>query len=360
MYYVFCNEIIGDSMARPGITFLDVKDAIAELQGKERNITVDHIREILGTGSRSTINNHLKTWRSQASDAGLNDPTLPSELISLIKGLWENMRNKANDTITQHQTQCDEKMEAIEVKFENTKQALANLEKRNQETSALLQQKTDQADQLQTKLNLEQQETHKLSERIASLETRRQDTVNENKKLHEHIKHLQTNLEHYQATIQKQQQEQSLQLEKLRNESQAKETELVNQVTSLNKTNAVLETSKQQYQQQISHLQKTISSVETEYKACQKQRDQFEVNLTFLQEENNKLSTQLDNALTSLEDEKNQHENVRVKLMAKTELLHEKQLTLVQIGEKLENAEAKIMELANKNNLLEKNDKAKQ
>jgi len=43
-------------------------------------------------------------------------------------------------------------------------------------------------------------------ERIASLETRRQDTVDENKKLHEHIKHLQTNLEYYQATIQEQQQ----------------------------------------------------------------------------------------------------------------------------------------------------------
>lgn len=346
-------------MARPGITYLDVKDAIAELQGKEKNITVDHIREILGTGSRSTINNHLKAWRSQTGDAGLNDSSLPSEFISLMKGLWENMRSKANDTIAQHQTQCDEKMEAVEIKFENIKQALATSEKQQQEATTLLQQKTEQADQLQSKLNLEQQETHKLSERIASLETRRQDTVDENKKLHEHIKHLQTNLEHYQATIQKQQQEQSLQLEKLRDESQAKEAELVDQVTSLNKTNAVLETSNQQYQQQISHLQKTVSSIETEHKACQKQRDQLEVKLTFLQEENNKLSTQLNNALTSLEAEKNQHEETKEKLMAKTELLHEKQLALVKTWEKLENAEAKIMELAHQNNLLVKNDKAK-
>jgi len=81
-------------MARPGITFLDVKDAIAELQGQEKNITVDHIREVLGTGSRSTINNHLKTWRSQISDAGLNDPTLPSELISLIKAQCERACDK--------------------------------------------------------------------------------------------------------------------------------------------------------------------------------------------------------------------------------------------------------------------------
>ena len=38
--------------------------------------------------------------------------------------------------------------------------------------------------------------------------------------------------------------------------------------------------------------------------------------------------------------------------MAKTELLNEKQLNLVKKTEKLENAEAKMMELVHKNHLL--------
>ena len=130
-------------MARPGITFLDVKDAIAELQGQEKNVTVDNVREILGTGSRSTINNHLKTWRSQASDAGLSDTTLPSEFVSLMKGLWENLRSKATDTIAQHQITCDEKIENVAVKLENLQQALTTAEKQTENTSTLLQQKTE-------------------------------------------------------------------------------------------------------------------------------------------------------------------------------------------------------------------------
>jgi hypothetical protein len=40
----------GEAMSRIGITFEEVKKAIAELQGKQKNPTVDAIREILGTG----------------------------------------------------------------------------------------------------------------------------------------------------------------------------------------------------------------------------------------------------------------------------------------------------------------------
>ena len=265
-------------MARPGITFLDVKDAIAVLQGQEKTITVDHIREILGTGSRSTINNHLKTWRSQVSDVRLHDATLPAELISLIKGLWETMRDKANESITQHQTQCDEKIKDVEVTLKNQQNELTHSNQQLQETSTLLQHKTAHAEQLQTKLTLERQEIHKLNERIASLKTRRQDTVDENKKLHEHIKHLQNNLEHYQTTIQEQQHSQRLQQEKQQQDNKATIQSLQQHNAQLQLDHTALSTEHQLLQEQQRRLQQSYDELANTLKTTEKSLAQLQAN----------------------------------------------------------------------------------
>ena len=52
-------------MARIGITYHDVTRAIATLQTLQKNPTVDHIREILGTGSKSTIARFLREWKAK-------------------------------------------------------------------------------------------------------------------------------------------------------------------------------------------------------------------------------------------------------------------------------------------------------
>ena len=52
-------------MGRNGITLLDVSNAIATIQGKQKNPTVDTIREELGTGSRSTIAKYFQEWKTK-------------------------------------------------------------------------------------------------------------------------------------------------------------------------------------------------------------------------------------------------------------------------------------------------------
>ncbi len=74
-------------MSRPGVTYQDIVNAIAELKGQGKNITIENIRAFLGTGSIGTINKYLRQWRDIQSASKEN---LPEELVSLMQKLWES------------------------------------------------------------------------------------------------------------------------------------------------------------------------------------------------------------------------------------------------------------------------------
>ena len=75
----------GAPMSRPGITYAEVSEAAAQLLGQGRNPTIEQIRLILGTGSSTTIANHLKIWRDNQSETSLLSAkeNLPDELVSI-------------------------------------------------------------------------------------------------------------------------------------------------------------------------------------------------------------------------------------------------------------------------------------
>lgn len=70
-------------MSRTGITYQEVANAAIQLQGQNENPTVDRVREILETGSKSTIARYLKEWKSQSRQ--INGSDVPGELISIVK-----------------------------------------------------------------------------------------------------------------------------------------------------------------------------------------------------------------------------------------------------------------------------------
>lgn len=79
-------------MSRTGIPFEEVKKPIAELQGRQKTPTVDSIREILGTGSKSTIARFLREWRTQHGLGSNSDGRLPSDLLvsSMVCGMLQS------------------------------------------------------------------------------------------------------------------------------------------------------------------------------------------------------------------------------------------------------------------------------
>ncbi|MBN9286866.1 MAG: hypothetical protein BGO43_05070 [Gammaproteobacteria bacterium 39-13] len=219
-------------MGRIGVAYQDVDQAIEILLSKQKNLTVDNIREVLGTGSKSTIARHLKTWRENHSQ-NENESSLPLELLQSVKMLWERLQDQAEGSINQYQQEADNQIANMRTQLNE-----ALLE--NNEFKLLIQQlesnylaKMEESQQLAKMLNSEQNEKNKLIERMASFELRYQENKHELDRLHSLFKHAQDNLEHYQVATSQLRQEQTLLLEKQRNEYEQKNNELNNAITRI-------------------------------------------------------------------------------------------------------------------------------
>lgn len=86
-------------MSRPGITFQDVANAAQLLTSQGRNPTIENVRSITGTGSSTTIAQHLKAWKTKQDHTRdlCDKEKLPEEIILTVKGLWERVVDQAED-----------------------------------------------------------------------------------------------------------------------------------------------------------------------------------------------------------------------------------------------------------------------
>ena len=77
-------------MARIGVSYETIKHTAVKLLSQGTAPSVQKIREALGTGSNTTIAEHLKTWREEYASKEIHHlpANMPKELISAIEVLW--------------------------------------------------------------------------------------------------------------------------------------------------------------------------------------------------------------------------------------------------------------------------------
>lgn len=246
-------------MGRIGISYQDVAKAIPKLQGQQKNPTVDNIREILGTGSKSTIARFLREWKSQHGLQNDHDGSLPSDLLGMVKGLWDRLQEKANNQATEYQQEADTKITLMQQQLNQHKQLQTDWQLKIHGLEEQLHQQIEDNKQLKIALTSEQQEKIKVVERAAALGARCHESQAENDRLHKLLKHVQENLEHYQAATQQLRQEQSLLIEKQRSEYEQR-------LLQLQKQTEVITIEKFLYQTQYTQLNKAYEALETEHK----------------------------------------------------------------------------------------------
>ncbi|NWN83580.1 MAG: DNA-binding protein [Halomonas sp.] len=167
-------------MARTGVTYEDVQRAIDELLTGGDAPSVQRIREVLGTGSFTTISDHLRTWRQQREENRDVPPPrgMPAALQELAEGLWRQAQESANETLRHYREEADRRVdEAQESVAEARRQAedarqreaalaehLAGTEQRLEALSAQLATSQAQVEALQATEN-------RLATRLAEAES---------------------------------------------------------------------------------------------------------------------------------------------------------------------------------------------
>jgi len=146
-------------MSRPGISYDSVKAAALELLEKGLHPSIQRVREVLGTGSNSTISEHLKRWQQEFSPApkAILPPTVPEAVIGALEQFWRVAAEQAEAAYHDLREQAATAIAAAE---HSRDEAIAELQQLGEQTTALKQQLTEvqnTAKELEKRLLVEQE-----------------------------------------------------------------------------------------------------------------------------------------------------------------------------------------------------------
>ncbi|CUT17916.1 MULTISPECIES: DNA-binding protein [Candidatus Ichthyocystis] len=101
-------------MARYGVTYDEVHRAIEIIQEAGMCPTIDRVREMLGTGSKTTISALVNKWKKN-NNSRLNSSciSLPDELSVSVKKIYESIQASADAKISQYSDECKIKIDEI-------------------------------------------------------------------------------------------------------------------------------------------------------------------------------------------------------------------------------------------------------
>ncbi|WP_229483684.1 DNA-binding protein [Massilia horti] len=105
-------------MARQEVTLDEVTAAAISLQDDGMRVTIEAVREALGTGSPSTIHKHLVEWRASQAKPEAPKPEIPESIVADL-GRWAQQFAQqagagANDALAQAESDMDALLKAGE------------------------------------------------------------------------------------------------------------------------------------------------------------------------------------------------------------------------------------------------------
>ena len=143
-------------MARHGVEYKTVKQAALKLLSKGVSPSVQKIRELLGTGSNSTIAEHLKHWREEHAAKKVHhlSASLPEELIVTFETLWQTAMEHAEKQMTDIKEALEQQEEKLQLEKTITDKTIADLKSQMDILAQKIESKVQENLALQTKLGI--------------------------------------------------------------------------------------------------------------------------------------------------------------------------------------------------------------
>lgn len=247
-------------MARPGVTYQDIASAANELKGHGKSVTIENVRAILGTGSIGTINNHLRKWKEAQNSTHkiATKEHLPESLVSLLKGLWENVLTQSAEQFIPVEENYKKDISELKLeleKYKNEYQRFEMLFNQGQQEKTKL---SNEIITLNQALAFSHKENNALNHKQESLLRQLQEKQERIDELHRLHKQTQDNLEHYREAAR----EQRL-LDQQQFEQQKQQLQL--EIKNINEQAVLYQQKAVQLQQKYQRLQQSYVSLEINY-----------------------------------------------------------------------------------------------
>lgn len=146
--------MVGDKIM--ALTKQDIFEVADELSVKGEKVTQLAVREILGSGSFSTIAEALREWKEiQAEEDQLQEAELPKEVEAQLKvfsaAIWKQAQNLATESFSEERIALKRAKEVALLEAEETREVMKVLEEENIEKDSEIDQLKDMGKSLQAK-----------------------------------------------------------------------------------------------------------------------------------------------------------------------------------------------------------------
>ena len=266
-------------MARPGITYEQVRSTANILWKQGLTPSIQRIRETLGTGSNSTIATHLKRWQQEHADkpATTLPPSIPEQLVDAVEAFWAVAFERAESNFDDYREQVAQTVVQVEHQRDHAITELALLRDETRALSHRLTREQSKNRELEKHLLVEQERVVAIELQHSATEERLKKSQQEVEKLREEVR-LQTSrhsdtLQQLRVDVERRiaEAEQRLAFERERGEaSEARLMNLLDQAkTEHNRDQTRFAQEHQSWQEQEATFRKEISIAENRIATAQ-------------------------------------------------------------------------------------------
>lgn len=153
-------------MPRIGIDYETVKHAAIKLLSQGDAPSVQKIRDLLGTGSNTTIAEHLKTWREEHAKKTIHylPESMPKELTASFEVLWQTAMEQAQNQLAVYKNLLENEHNVMLQKQKDAAKIVEDLKHALAEISAKLDVELSEKQRLNTELAIANERIAKQTE----------------------------------------------------------------------------------------------------------------------------------------------------------------------------------------------------
>lgn len=167
------------AMARVGVDYETVKQTAVKLLSQGIAPSVQKIREELGTGSNTTIANHLKVWRDEYAKKTIHHlpANMPKELISTFEVLWQTAMEYAQNHLAEYKKAVKSECEAALQKEKDAEKIVSDIKLKLEELSVQLEQEVANKQKLNVELAITNDRLIKQDEALTAQKNQYEDRL---------------------------------------------------------------------------------------------------------------------------------------------------------------------------------------